>query len=165
MAGRRSDLEHYSKVREGWLIDTSIISALMGSRPLHSGIAHFFENVPDVRLRLSVLTIGELRKGIGLLPNDFSTSETFARSKRSRLARKLDELQSLWADRILPISLEVAAKWGELSARYQHGGNIVPAIDGLIAATAYVYNLVVVSNDAFFPRMREHVIVYDPLRN
>ncbi|MGC1760376.1 MAG: PIN domain-containing protein [Candidatus Cybelea sp.] len=146
-----SDLEHYAKVRDGWLIDTNIISATIGKNPLHSGIAHFFESVPDERLYLSVLTIGELRKGVE------------GSSKRDLLARKLDELANLWADRILPISLDVANKWGELAARYQSGGSAVPAIDGLIAATAYVHNLVVVSHDAFFARMREHIIVYDPL--
>jgi toxin FitB len=146
-----SDLGHYAKVRDGWLIDTNIISATIGKNPLHSGIAHFFESVPDERLYLSVLTIGELRKGVE------------GSSKRDLLTRKLGELGNLWADRILPISFDVANKWGELAARYQSRGCAVPAIDGLIAATAYVHNLVVVSHDAFFARMREHIIIYDPL--
>ena len=84
-------------------------------------------------------------------------------SKRDLLTRKLGELANLWAERILPFSFDVANKWGELAARYQRGGCAVPAIDGLIAATAYVHNLVVVSHDAFFARMREHIIIYDPL--
>jgi predicted nucleic acid-binding protein len=146
-----SDLGHYAKVRDGWLIDTNIISARIGKNPLHSGIAQFFESVPDERLYLSVLTIGELRKGVE------------GSSKQDLLTRKLSELANLWADRILPISLDVANKWGELAVRYQSGGCAVPAIDGLIAATAYVHNLVVVSHDAFFARMREHIIIYDPL--
>lgn len=152
MPSRLSDLDHYGKVRDGWLIDTNIISATIGSKPLHQGIAHFFESVPDERLRLSVLTLGEIRNGIELL-----------NSPNYLLERRLAELQSLWADRIVPISLEVADCWGKLAARYQQRGNALPAIDGLIAATAYVHNLVVVSHDAFFARMREHVIVYDPL--
>lgn len=158
-----TDLEHYAKVRDGWLIDTNVIIATIGNNPLHPGIAHFFESVTDERLRLSVLTIGELRKGVELLPYDFGAAEAFVRSKRYLLARKLDELANVWADRILPISLDVANKWGELAALYQRGGCAVPAIDGLIAATAYVHNLVVVSHDAFFVRMREHIIIYDPL--
>lgn len=163
MAGRLSDLEHYAKVRDGWLIDTNIISATFGNKSLHPGIVHFFENVPDDRLRLSVLTIGEIRKGIELLPFDFRLdAEAYARSKRYLLQRRFEELRTLWSDRILPINVDIADQWGDLAARYQDGGRSVPAIDGLIAATAYVHNLVIVSHDAFFSRMREHVIVYDP---
>jgi predicted nucleic acid-binding protein len=148
------DLERDGNACDGWLIDTNIISAAIANRPLHPGIIHFFENVPDERLRLSVLTIGELRKGIELVSLD---------SRRRALERKLDELQMQWADRILPIGLDVVNQWGELAARYQSRGQSVPAIDGLIAATACAHNLVVVSHDAFFARMREHVMVYDPL--
>jgi toxin FitB len=100
---------------------------------------------------LSVLTIGELWEGVE------------GSSKRDLLTRKLGELANLWADRILPISLDVANKWGELAARSQSDGCAVLAIDGLVAATAYVHNLVVVSHDAFFARMREHIIIYDSL--
>jgi predicted nucleic acid-binding protein len=158
-----SDLEHYAKVRDGWLIDTNVISTIVGNKPLHPGISHFFENTPDERLRLSVLTIGELRKGIELLPHDFDVGDAFVQSKRYILQRKLDELQNLWAHRILPLNLDIANKWGELAAHYQREGHAVPVVDGLIASTAYVHNLVVVSHDTFFARMREHVIVYDPL--
>jgi predicted nucleic acid-binding protein len=163
VADRLSDLEHYAKVRDGWLIDTNIVSATIGNRPLHQGVVHFFESVPDERLRLSVLTIGEIRKGIELLPFDPTLDpEAYANSKGYLLKEKLEELRLQWADRILPISLEVADRWGDLAALYQRRGIALPAIDGLIAATAYVHNFVVVSHDAFFARMREHVIVYDP---
>jgi toxin FitB len=166
VANRLSDLEHYAKVRDGWLIDTNIIIATIGNKPLHPGIIHFFESVPDERLRLSVLTIGELRKGIELLPFDvteFESADAFVQSKRYILQHKLEELETRWDDRILPVTRDVAGRWGELAARYQRSGQPVPAIDGLLAATAYVHNLVVVSHDAFFLHMREHVIVYDPL--
>ena len=67
MADRLSELERYAKVRDGWLIDTNIISATIGAKPPHPEIVNFFERVPDERLRLSVLTLGEIRKGIELL--------------------------------------------------------------------------------------------------
>jgi toxin FitB len=166
MANRLSDFEHYAKLRDGWLIDTNIISATIGHKPLHPGISHFFESAPDERLRLSVLTIGELRKGIELLPSylsEFESGETLVQSKRYILTHKLEELETRWDDRILPVTRDVAGRWGELAARYQRSGQPVPAIDGLLAATAYVHNLVVVSHDALFLHMREHVIAYDPL--
>jgi toxin FitB len=150
VANRFSDFARYAEVRDGWLIDTNIISATIGNQPLHPGINRFFETVPDEQLCLSVLTIGELRKGIELV-------------KRHSLTRKLNELEAGWADRILPIDLDVANKWGELAAHYQRVGAPVPIGDGFIAATASVHNLVVVSHDAFFLRMREYIDVYDPL--
>jgi predicted nucleic acid-binding protein len=157
--GRRlSDFERCAKARKGWLIDTNIISATIGNRPLHTGVAHFFESVPDERLRLSALTIGEIRKGIEML-------EVSAADKRRVLERKLEDVKMLWSDRILPIDFEVAERWGHLAAHYQQRGQAVPAIDGLIAATAYVHNLVVVSHDSVFARMTEHIIVYDPIAN
>jgi predicted nucleic acid-binding protein len=164
VAGQLSDFERYGKIRDGWLIDTNIISATIGNKSPHPGIIHFFESVPDERLRVSVLTIGELHKGIELLPFDFSLPpEALVQSKRYILQRKLAELQRLWEDRILPITRDVATRWGDLSAHYQRSGHPVPVIDGLLASTAYVHNLVVVSHDAFFLQMRLHVSVYDPL--
>ncbi len=165
MPNRLSDLEHYGKVREGWLLDTNIISAVIGDRPLHPGLTHFFEDVRDETLRLSVLTIGEIHKGIELLPLPLTETDpnAWAKSKRYILEGKLEELEAVWADRILPIDTAVATKWADLSARYQLRGSPIAAIDGLIAATAYVHHLVLVSNDAIFARMREYIIVYDPL--
>jgi predicted nucleic acid-binding protein len=143
-------LHRYAEVCDGWLIDTNIISATIGSKPLHPGVRHFFESISDDSLRLSVLTVGELRKGIALGGSQL-------------LAHKLEELQALWVDRILPIGLDIVNRWGEMTAQYQRGGNAVPAIDGLLAATASIHNLVVVSHDAFFSRRRQDIMTYDPL--
>lgn len=167
MPKRLSDLEHYDKVRDGWLLDTNIISAIVGGKALHPGVHHFFQNIRDERLRLSVLTIGELYKGINLLlywpSTEAQDPEQITTSKGYILQRKLEELETLWADRILPIDSAVVKAWGDLAALNQQRGAPIPVIDGLIAATAYVHNLVVVSNDAVFGRMRDRVIVYDPM--
>lgn len=153
MSDRFAKVERYAKLRDGWLIDTNIVSATIGNKPLDPGIVHFFERIPDERLWLSVLTMGELRKGIELLSVD----------AKDLLESKLGELQSAWKDRILPVGLEVADKWGELTAWCQRRGSPVPPIDGLIAATACVHNLILVSHDKFFARMEERLVVYDPL--
>jgi hypothetical protein len=165
VASKLSDLEHYDKVRDGWLLDTNIISAIIGDKPVHPGVAHFFETIRDERLRLSVITIGEIHKGIELLPFDFSIvpgSTSPNNEKRYALSRKLEELELYWSDRIVGIDNRVAKCWGDLLAHYQNRGNSLPAVDALIAATAYVHNLVLVSNDAVFARLRERVIVYNP---
>lgn len=79
-----------------------------------------------------------------------------------QLQRRLETLETDWADRILPVDIRVGEKWGELLAYYQLRGKPMPAIDALIAATAAVHNLAVVTHDAAFKRLNYHVTVYDP---
>lgn len=159
-------LEHYDKVRDGWLLDTNIVSATFGKKPLHDGIAHFFGVIADDRLRLSVITIGEIQKGVDLLPYNLTETgnvvERQANSQKSALKVKLKRLNERFEDRILPVTSTVASQWGTLLAKYQKVGQPLPAVDALIAATAYVHNLVVVSNDAVFSRMEGDVTHYDP---
>lgn len=161
-----SDLEHYDKVRDGWLLDTNIISLTIGRETLPDGVRHFFETISDERLRISVITLGEIRKGVEMVPFDhalFTTDpEALGRTRHFVLQRKLAELERTWADRIIPVDVAVVNDWGKLLATHQERGDPIPAIDGLIAATAYVHNLAVASHDAVFQRMREHLSVYDP---
>lgn len=108
------------------LLDTSVISELYRGNT--------DQRVRDVIGRrrpedvfLSVITVGELRKGIELLP---------ASRKRSSLEEWLADLQHDFATRILPIDLETGHIWGEVTARARLRGEQIPAADGLIAATA-----------------------------
>lgn len=160
MPSRRSDIERYDATHEGWLLDTNVIGAAVGARAVPPGIEHFFSHVADRRLRLSVLTIGEIQKGILRLS---ARGESNAVSRGAILEKKLSQLEAVWSDRILHVDSAVAKKWGELSAEYENRGTPIPAIDGLIAATAAVHRLVVVSHDAAFTRMRDHIALYDPL--
>lgn len=164
---RLSDIQQYEKVRDGWLIDTTILSAIMGKRDPHHGIRDFFEAVPDDRLRISVITIGEIQKGIALLRpagnlNPVTWSKSTEAARRDMLQAKLEVFETTWADRIIPIDARVSKTWGDLQAHYQSKGAPVPAVDSLIAATAYVHNLVVVSNDGVFERMRDRISLFDP---
>ncbi len=81
---------------------------------------------------LSVLTVGELTKGIELLA---------AGERKRTLRRWLETLEQDYADRILSIDTETARIWGELTAGAQTGGRTIPASDGLIAATAIRHGL------------------------
>jgi len=94
----------------------------------------------EALLFLSVLTLGEIRKGAGALPQG---------KRRTQLETWLEvELQSRFAQRILPIDSAVADRWGVLIAEAQRVGRSVPVIDGLLAATAIQYNLTLVSRNA-----------------
>lgn len=94
--------------------------------------------IPDEQLFLSVLTVGEIAKGIALLA---------AGKRRNELAAWLAGLEGQFSERILPVDSETGRLWGELTARAQKKGIIVPATDGLIAATALRHGLKVMTRN------------------
>lgn len=121
-----------------YLLDTCVISELIQSRPA-PGVVSWVNAQLEDHLFLSVITMGELRKGVDLLP---------AGAKRRRLHTWLDsDLEVRFSDRWLPISLDVAGCWGVILARAQTTGKTVPAIDGLIAATAIAHGCTLVTRN------------------
>ena len=120
-----------------FLLDTNIISEIRKGDRCDVGVATWFLRVPETELMISVLTLGEIRKGIEM-----------ARSRRdSHQADVLEHwLQTVYfrfADRIFPIDERVADAWGRMY-RLRN----VPAIDGLLAATAAVYDLTLVTRNS-----------------
>jgi len=122
-----------------YLLDTNVLSETVRCRPSPAVIA-WLEAVPDDRLYISVLTLGEIRKGIERLGSS---------RRRERLCLWLDhELVGWFGERVLPIDRAVADHWGRLLGDV---GRSVPAIDSLIAATALCHDLrVVTRNEADF---------------
>jgi toxin FitB len=118
----------------GYLLDTNVISETRRSRP-DAGVIGFLSAASAEGLFLSVLTLGELRKGVALKRR---TDPVAARE----LARWVEGIATNFADRILPIDIATALRWGELSA----GGN-PPVIDTLIAATALSRDLTLVTRN------------------
>lgn len=101
--------------------------------------------IPDEQLFLSgVITLGELAKGIALLDEG---------QRKTALKTWLDGLEQDYGERILPIDAETVRVWGESTAAAQENGRIVPAADGLIAATARCHGLRVMTRnvDDFTP--------------
>jgi len=118
-----------------YLIDTNVIFELIKSKP-DKKVISWFDTVPDRDLYLSVLTIGEIRKGLAKVNND---------TKREKIRAWLDhELMAWFGERILPIDQHVANKWGLLQARIN---KTLPAIDSLIAATALHSDLIIVTRN------------------
>ena len=113
------------------LLDTCLLTELrtpQGSPAVKSFIASQSER----SLFLSVITLGEVAKGVSLLAE--------GRKKRALAVWQLS-LSSLFADRILSLDQETAELWGELSASGMKKGITVPVADGLIAATAIRHGL------------------------
>ncbi|HMD20976.1 MAG TPA: type II toxin-antitoxin system VapC family toxin, partial [Alloacidobacterium sp.] len=93
----------------------------------------------EALLHLSVLTLGEIRKGVAaLVPG----------KRRTLVESWLEmELQARFAGRILPIDVAVADRWGELAAAVRAKGAALSTVDGLLAATAFHHNLTIVSRN------------------
>jgi predicted nucleic acid-binding protein len=123
----------------GFLLDTNCISEVVGARAEPRVLA-WLEAADERLLYLSVLTLGEIRKGVGMLAEG---------KRRTRLETWIDvELSARFSGRILPVDLGVADRWGVLAADAKRKGRPLAVIDGLLAATALEYNLTVVSRNA-----------------
>jgi predicted nucleic acid-binding protein len=118
-----------------YLLDTHVVSELRKGPRCDAGVAAWLVRVSDEELFVSVLVLGEIRRGIeGLRRKD-------ARQARA-IERWLDGLTETFAERVLAVTPQVAAEWGRLSAERP-----LPTIDGLLAATAHVHGLTLVSRD------------------
>jgi toxin FitB len=119
------------------LLDTCVLSELRRPRA-NPRVRQAVESLNSEDLFLSVISVGEIAKGIALLRE--------AR-KRDELRKWMQSLERDYADRILGVDLETSHIWGELSAEAQRSGKIVPASDGLIAATARCHGLHVMTRN------------------
>ena len=119
-----------------FLIDTNIVSEIRKGSRCDPAVAAWWAGVAEDDLRVSVLVLGEIRKGVEL-----------ARQRDPQKARALetwlDDLVSDFGDRILPVDAAVAGEWGRMAAVRP-----VPAIDALLAATARTNGLTLVTRNA-----------------
>lgn len=115
----------------GYLIDTNVVSELRKGQRSNPGVREWLAQHADDDLWLSVLVVGELRRGVALVrrrdPDSAQQLETW-----------LITLEASYADRILPISPDIARQWSTLGVP-----DPVPVIDGLLAATALTHELTV----------------------
>ena len=121
-----------------YLIDTCCISELVKKKP-NSNVVSWFAGRDEFSMYLSVITFGELRKGIEKLPDS---------KKKKELNRWLKEdLNQRFKNRVLSINMEEVNKWGSILATAEKNGKPLPAIDSLIAATAQVHDLSIVTRN------------------
>ncbi|MDJ0693017.1 MAG: type II toxin-antitoxin system VapC family toxin [Mastigocoleus sp. MO_167.B18] len=113
------------------LLDTCVLSELYKPIPLES-VKNAVNSLLDNDIYISVITLGEISKGISLLSE--------SRCKRD-LSVWFNNIEHIYAERVLQIDSEIAAIWGEITAIAQKKGFILAAADGLIAATALRHGL------------------------
>lgn len=120
-----------------YLLDTCFISELIRKEP-NPGVSNWLQDKDEFSLFLSILTIGEIKKGISKLPDS---------KKKKELENWLIKLESRFEERILPIDTEVARKWGQVQGELEQKGEPMPSIDALIASIALVHNLAIVTRN------------------
>jgi toxin FitB len=123
----------------GFLLDTNCISELVRPKP-EPRVLNWMEAADEATLYLSVLTVGEIRKGVAGLTQS---------KRRTQLETWLEvDLQARFSGRIMPIDRAIADRWGLLTAEAKRKGNPLSVIDGLLAATALHHSLTVVSRNS-----------------
>lgn len=132
-----------------YLLDTVVVSELM-KKNQNPDVVRWIDAQEARLLFVSVVTVGEIEQGIERLPHG-ERRRAFERMTREALPAR-------FAERILPVGIEVASSWGVFSGCHKQ---TLPVIDGLIAATARVHGLTVVTrNVADFRRF--DVPIFDP---
>jgi len=123
---------------KGFLLDTNIPSEL--TRPLpQPSVSQWLDEVDDELLYFSVVSLGEVLKGIASLPTS---------KRRNELQQWLDETLRPWFEgRILPVNEQIAERWGILAGQCKIKGRPLKVADGLIAATALEHDLTVVTRN------------------
>lgn len=115
-----------------YLVDTNIVSEARRGNPQ---AVSWLRSVDPLKVHLSVLTLGEIMRGIAL-------KQKLDSRTAAHLAEWLRNLRQDHADRILPVTDQIAVEWGRIAAIRPRGD-----VDGLIAATAIVHDLIVVTRN------------------
>jgi len=120
------------------LLDTCVISELVAKKP-SPGVVDFVDALDADDVYLSVITIGEIIKGIEKLPDSPCKAEL-----RGWLQ---DDLLARFHGKIIPLGTDIIVEWGVLTARLEAQGKPMPAIDSLIAATALANKMTLVTRN------------------
>ncbi len=121
-----------------YLLDTCAISELVKKKPSKK-VLEWILGCDESCIFLSVLTLGEIQKGIAKLADS---------KRKAKIQQWLDhDLRHRFTGRILPINEETASTWGLLMADSESKGRVIPSIDSLIVATAITHNLTIVTRN------------------
>jgi predicted nucleic acid-binding protein len=121
-----------------YLLDTCVISEVVRKKPEPDVLAWLAAQDED-HLFVSVLTLGELHKGIARLDDP---------ARQTALEAWVGgDLRRRFIGRIIPVDAEIAARWGRITGAAERSGRVIPVIDGLLAATALENGLTLATRD------------------
>lgn len=131
-----------------YLLDTNVISETIRKRPdVH--VKQWFQTIPSNQLYVSVLSLGGIRRGIEKLSDQ---------SRKDFMTAWLENDLTFWfGEHVMPVSSEIADKWGYLTSLAT-----LPAIDSLLAATALVHNMKLVTRNVSDFRMIAGLEIINP---
>ena len=121
-----------------FLLDTAVVSELVRKSP-SAAVLKWIDGQDEASFYLSVLTIGELEKGVARLPASVRRSRLLSWVRRDLVVR--------FSGRLLPIDMRTAARWGSVTGESEKRGRPLPVIDCLIAASALVHGLTVATRN------------------
>lgn len=121
-----------------YLLDTCVISELITKTP-KPHVVEFVDSLEPDNVFLSVITIGEIVKGIEKLPKSKRKQELHSWLQEDLLVR--------FDGKIFPLDTNILLQWGKLSAQVEAAGKSMPAIDSLIAATVLTYDLTLITRN------------------
>jgi predicted nucleic acid-binding protein len=122
-----------------YLLDTCVVSELVNTKP-ELRVMQWIRSQDEENLFLSVITIGEIQKGISKLPD--------GRKKKKQLQNWLkNDLQERFKDRILEITIGTANVWGQVLGACENKGVTLPAIDSLIASQGIFHKMTIVTRN------------------
>jgi toxin FitB len=121
-----------------YLLDTCLISELVRPVP-DDRVVRWIESRNEFDLYLSVLTLGEIQKGISRLSS--------GKKKLQMTTWMKDELEVRFAERLIPVTGDIALMWGQMLGTSEKNGQPLSAVDALITATAAVHSLVLVTRN------------------
>ena len=118
-----------------FLLDTNVVSELRKGPRANPGVREWASGTTETELYISTLVIGELRQGVERLRGRDPV-------QAEALEAWLDALKESYAEKIVPVTAEIAERWGRFNVPDK-----LPAIDGLLAATAYVRHCTLVTRN------------------
>ena len=133
-----------------WLLDTCVITELVSQQP-NKRVVRWIDSIDADRLYLSVITIGEIRKGIEKLSE--------SRRRQNLQSWLTEDLFTRFSGRIVALDSDILLVWGVLTGRLENEGKKMSAIDSLIAATALHGDFVLVTrneNDFIHANVKIH---------
>jgi predicted nucleic acid-binding protein len=122
-----------------YLLDTCVLSEYVKKKPNHQ-VIDWVDNQDELSLFVSILSVAELKKGIIRIKKSQS-------SRYKKLNNWLQKLEQRFVNRILPLNEDILNTWADICGQSEAKGKKLPIIDSLIAATAYEYDLIIVTRN------------------